>query len=192
VSAVAVSRGVEAGVEPSCVAVSKDELVKLWPDHRTRNGSAGRATTSATSWPMRDGWEPPSLHRKAVLHGHCRCGWGDERGHYDVSIACGERVLLPKVREAAPDTLVVADGFSCRSQIEQGGTARRALHAAQVLALARQYGPAGPPGLHPERAAPGRPAASRAPVTPRVAAAAALVATTALGFRSWRGSKTMR
>jgi Fe-S oxidoreductase len=78
-------------------------------------------------------------------------GWGYEAGHYEVSIACGERVLLPKVREAPADTLVVADGFSCRSQIEQGGTGRRALHVAQVLALARRYGPAGPPGTHPER-----------------------------------------
>jgi Fe-S oxidoreductase len=72
-------------------------------------------------------------------------GWGYERGHYDVSIACGERVLLPKLREAPVDALVVADGFSCRSQIEQGRAGRRALHLAQALALARRYGPAGPP-----------------------------------------------
>jgi hypothetical protein len=52
---------------------------------------------------------------------------------------------------------VVADGFSCRSQIEQTGTGRQALHAAQVLALAREFGPAGPPGSYPERAAPERP-----------------------------------
>jgi hypothetical protein len=64
-------------------------------------------------------------------------GWGYERGHYDVSIACGERVLLPKVREALPETLIVADGFSCKSQIEQAGTGRRALHVAEVLRLAR-------------------------------------------------------
>jgi hypothetical protein len=87
-------------------------------------------------------------------------GWGYEDGHYDVSVACGERVLLPKVREAPTETLVVADGFSCRSQIEQGRTGRRGLHAAQVLALARQYGPAGPPGGYPERAALERPQAS--------------------------------
>jgi Fe-S oxidoreductase len=72
-------------------------------------------------------------------------GWGYESGHYDVSIARGERVLLPRVRQAPPDALVVADGFSCRSQIDQAGTGRRALHLAQALAVARRYGPAGPP-----------------------------------------------
>jgi hypothetical protein len=101
-------------------------------------------------------------------------GWGYETGHYDVSMACGERVLLPKVREAPPETLVVADGFSCRSQIEQGRTGRRALHAAQVLALARRYGPAGPPGGYPERAAPERPQAAPSRAAARAAAAAAL------------------
>jgi hypothetical protein len=83
------------------------------------------------------------------------------------------------VREAAPETIVVADGFSCRSQIEQTATGRRALHAAQVLALAREFGPAGPPGSHPERAAAGRPqpgpvrTAARAVVTVGAAAAVA-------------------
>jgi Fe-S oxidoreductase len=60
--------------------------------------------------------------------------WGYEAAHYDVSMACGERVLFPAVRAAGADTLVVADGFSCRTQIEDG-TGRKALHVAQVLAL---------------------------------------------------------
>ena len=47
----------------------------------------------------------------------------------------GERVLLPAVRAADEDTLIVADGFSCRAQIA-AGTGRRALHTAQVLQLA--------------------------------------------------------
>src|SRR5204863_7692699 len=98
-------------------------------------------------------------------------GWGYEPDHYDVSIACGERVLLPKVREAPAETLVVADGFSCRSQIEQTGTGRRALHAAQVLALAREFGPAGPPGSHPERTAPERPRPGAARTAARAAVA---------------------
>ncbi len=71
-----------------------------------------------------------------VLDSGC-CGlagnFGFERGHHDISIACGERVLLPAVRDAEDDTLVVADGFSCRTQIEQN-TNRRALHVAEVLA----------------------------------------------------------
>jgi len=62
--------------------------------------------------------------------------WGYEAGHYDVSLAIGERVLLPEARKASPDTLLVADGFSCREQIEHGAR-RKALHLAQVLALAR-------------------------------------------------------
>jgi hypothetical protein len=67
-------------------------------------------------------------------------GWGYEPDHYDVSIACGERVLLPKVREASPQTVVVADGFSCKSQIDQTGTGRGALHVAEVIKLARGRG----------------------------------------------------
>lgn len=63
--------------------------------------------------------------------------FGFERGdHYRVSLACGERVLLPKVREADPATLVVANGFSCRKQIELT-TGRRALHLAHLLAFAQ-------------------------------------------------------
>ncbi|HYH31847.1 MAG TPA: FAD-binding and (Fe-S)-binding domain-containing protein, partial [Pseudonocardia sp.] len=65
--------------------------------------------------------------------------FGFERGHYEVSTAVGERVLLPAVREADPDTLVVADGFSCRTQIAQL-TPRRALHLAQVLRMALRAG----------------------------------------------------
>jgi FAD/FMN-containing dehydrogenase/Fe-S oxidoreductase len=61
--------------------------------------------------------------------------FGFERGHYEVSKAVGERVLLPAVRAASGATVIVADGFSCRTQIEQG-TGRRPLHLAQVLASA--------------------------------------------------------
>jgi FAD/FMN-containing dehydrogenase/Fe-S oxidoreductase len=61
--------------------------------------------------------------------------FGFERGHYEVSRAAGERVLLPAVRAAAEDTVIVADGFSCRTQIGQE-TDRRPLHLAQVLASA--------------------------------------------------------
>jgi Fe-S oxidoreductase len=76
--------------------------------------------------------------------------FGFEREHYDISMQIGERRLLPAVREAPADTLIVGDGFSCKTQIEQA-TSRRALHVAQVLAMAAEHGPAGPPGDHPER-----------------------------------------
>jgi hypothetical protein len=47
----------------------------------------------------------------------------------------GERVLLPKVRDAEKDTLIISNGFSCREQIAQG-TERKALHLAEILHLA--------------------------------------------------------
>ena len=59
--------------------------------------------------------------------------FGFERGHYDVSQAVGERVLLPAVREADANTAVIADGFSCRTQIAQA-TQRRGVHLAELLA----------------------------------------------------------
>ena len=62
--------------------------------------------------------------------------WGYEQDHYDVSMACGERVLLPEVRRAPTDALVVTDGFSCKTQIKQGAN-RHALHVAEVLRLAQ-------------------------------------------------------
>jgi FAD/FMN-containing dehydrogenase/Fe-S oxidoreductase len=61
--------------------------------------------------------------------------FGFERGKYKISRAIGERVLLPAVRQAAPETLIVSDGFSCREQIAQL-TGRRALHLTEILKLA--------------------------------------------------------
>jgi len=76
--------------------------------------------------------------RHEQLESGC-CGmagaFGFEKSHYEMSIACGERVLLPKVRSANPETIVVADGFSCREQISQT-TKREALHPAEVMAMA--------------------------------------------------------
>jgi Fe-S oxidoreductase len=74
--------------------------------------------------------------------------FGFEQKKYDVSIACGERVLLPAVRQADKETYVVSNGFSCREQIAQT-TNRRALHIAQVLQMALQG--TGAPGPYPER-----------------------------------------
>ncbi len=59
--------------------------------------------------------------------------FGFEREKFAVSQAIGERVLLPAVRAAAPDIILVADGFSCREQIAQNSP-RRALHFAEVIA----------------------------------------------------------
>ncbi|TQS41860.1 FAD-binding oxidoreductase [Cryptosporangium phraense] len=71
-----------------------------------------------------------------VLDSGC-CGvagnFGFEAGHYEMAQAAGERVLLPAVRAADQDTIVLADGFSCRTQIRQN-TDRDAHHLAEVLA----------------------------------------------------------
>jgi FAD/FMN-containing dehydrogenase/Fe-S oxidoreductase len=62
--------------------------------------------------------------------------FGFGRGeHYDVSMRIGERALLPAVRASSPETMVIADGFSCREQIEQG-TGRPAMHVAEAMRMA--------------------------------------------------------
>lgn len=87
-----------------------------------------------------------------VLDSGC-CGmagaFGFERAHYPVAMRIGERVLLPAVREADADTLIVADGFSCREQIAQSSE-RRALHLADVMRMA--LGQARVPAPRPESA----------------------------------------
>jgi FAD/FMN-containing dehydrogenase/Fe-S oxidoreductase len=62
--------------------------------------------------------------------------FGFEREKFSVSQALGERVLLPAVRAASPETILVADGFSCREQISQNSS-RRAVHFAEVIAPGR-------------------------------------------------------
>lgn len=59
--------------------------------------------------------------------------FGFERDKYELSMKAAERVMLPKVRAAASDTLVLANGFSCREQIEQA-TSRTTLHLAELMA----------------------------------------------------------
>jgi len=65
------------------------------------------------------------------------CGMAGAFGYgadtIDVSLKMGELSLLPAVRKAAPDTIIVADGTSCRHQIKDG-TGREALHVARLLA----------------------------------------------------------
>ena len=61
--------------------------------------------------------------------------FGFEHDKYEISMAIGELELLPAVRQAPADWLIIADGFSCREQIAQG-TNRQALHLAEVLQMA--------------------------------------------------------
>ncbi|ABD11357.1 FAD/FMN-dependent dehydrogenase [Frankia casuarinae] len=111
-----------------------------------------------------------------VLDSGC-CGlagnFGFERGHYDVSQACGERVLFPALRDAPDGALVLADGFSCRTQIEQGEAGgRQAVHLAEVVAMAR-FGDV--PAARPEQAVerPSSPRAASLAVLPGLGVAAA-------------------
>ncbi len=187
------------GMEPSCVAVFRDELTNLFPNDQ----DAMRLKKQFFTLPeflkkKAPDFEVPKLSRKALLHGHCHhkaimkleaekqlfdnmdldyelldsgcCGmagyFGYEKGrHYEVSVKAGERVLLPAVRKAAPDTLIITDGFSCRSQIRQE-TGRRSLHTSQVIQMALhersvedskrkgiQWKPAGHPATNGEPAA---------------------------------------
>jgi Fe-S oxidoreductase len=72
--------------------------------------------------------------------------FGFEREKYGVSRAIGELELLPAVRQAPTDWLIVADGFSCREQIAQE-TDRRALHLAEVLQMALRESTESPEGI---------------------------------------------
>ena len=74
--------------------------------------------------------------------------FGFEAAHYDISMQVGELALLPTVRRAPKETLIVADGFSCREQISQA-TDREAIHTAQLMQMALRQETAS--GKYPER-----------------------------------------
>ena len=79
----------------------------------------------------------PELQVHTIESGCCGMAgaFGYEAEHYDVSMKMGELSLFPAVRAADAAALIIADGFSCRRQIDDG-TGRKALHVAQVLAMA--------------------------------------------------------
>ena len=95
------------------------------------------------------GWDADQelLRRAGVDAEHLDSGccglagnFGFTAGHRKVSEACAEQVLLPRVREAEPDTVVLADGFSCRTQIhdlDSGG--REGVHLAELLAAGLEH-----------------------------------------------------
>ncbi|HMD34318.1 MAG TPA: FAD-binding and (Fe-S)-binding domain-containing protein [Vicinamibacterales bacterium] len=152
-------------LEPSCLAVFRDELINLFPrDERAQQLSKQTFLLSEFLRKKIPNYQPPRITRPVMLHGHCHhkaiariddedallraaassldtldsgcCGmagsFGFEADHYEVSMKVGELVLLPAVRASAPDTIIVADGFSCREQIAHA-TGRRALHLAEFL-----------------------------------------------------------
>ena len=170
------------GLEPSCVAVFRDELINLFP-HDARARALSKQTFLLSEFleqKLGANAALPQLTRKALLHGHCHhksimrmtaeesllhrlginftspapgcCGMAGSFGfhdeHYEISAAIGELELLPAVRQAPNDWLIIADGFSCREQIAQG-TGRHALHLAEVLQMAL-HPSEGEDDLHPE------------------------------------------
>jgi FAD/FMN-containing dehydrogenase/Fe-S oxidoreductase len=88
-----------------------------------------------------------------ILDDGC-CGlagsFGFEEHKYDVSMKVYEHELGPHMRNLSKTSIVISDGFSCKTQIEQASD-RRPLHLAQVLQMAKNEGPAGPQGEYPER-----------------------------------------
>ncbi len=170
------------GLEPSCVAVFRDELVNLFPnDERAQALSRQTFLLSEFLEASAKDFRLPQFNRKALLHGHCHhkslmkmtaeeavlrrlgidfqspapgcCGmagsFGFEHDKYDISVAIGELELLPAVRHAPPDWLIIADGFSCREQIAQCSP-RHALHLAEVLQMALSSEAAPDSGPYPE------------------------------------------
>jgi len=87
------------------------------------------------------GWSPDARLLKAAgaelsrLSGCCGLAgnFGVEKGHYDVSVTVAEQQLLPAVRNAEPTTTILADGYSCRTQLDDLSD-RRGIHLAQLLA----------------------------------------------------------
>ncbi|TDD72294.1 FAD-binding oxidoreductase [Jiangella aurantiaca] len=154
------------GLEPSCTAVLRSDLVQLLPDDpRAATVAAGTVTLAELlTRTGADQWERPDLGGvEVVVQPHCHhhsvmgygpdqellrelgatttvltgcCGlagnFGMERGHYDVSVAVAENALLPALRAAAPGTVLLADGLSCRTQADQLAGVR-GLHLAELL-----------------------------------------------------------
>jgi FAD/FMN-containing dehydrogenase/Fe-S oxidoreductase len=156
------------GLEPSCVAVFRDELHSMFPHDKDALRLREQTFTLSEFLVKRvKDYAPPPLRRKALVQGHCHhksvmgfkeeteliqrlgldadepdsgcCGmagsFGFEQEHYDVSMKCGEQIILPEARKASADTIVIADGFSCREQISQGA-GRAPKHIAEVIEMA--------------------------------------------------------
>ncbi|HWE91794.1 MAG TPA: FAD-linked oxidase C-terminal domain-containing protein [Pseudonocardiaceae bacterium] len=146
------------GLEPSCTAVFRGDAAELLgasvPVRTLAELLADRPQWTPPTLAGTTVLAQPHCHQHAVLGwdadrallsaagatvdsvGGC-CGlagnFGVERGHYEVSVAVAETALLPAVRAADPDTVLLADGFSCRVQLDQL-VHRRGRHLAELLA----------------------------------------------------------
>lgn len=151
------------GIEPSCTAVLRSEAVELVGGTAAERVSAGTRTLAelltARGWqpPSLAGQRviaQPHCHHHSVmswspdaqllqgagaevsrLAGCCGLAgnFGVEKGHYEVSVAVAEQQLLPAVRAAEATDVVLADGFSCRTQLDDLA-GRSGIHLAQLLA----------------------------------------------------------
>ncbi|NLP62809.1 FAD-binding and (Fe-S)-binding domain-containing protein [Paraburkholderia sacchari] len=158
------------GLEPGCLSVFKDELLKQLPG----NDIAQRLSQQSFLFSdfvaqARFAW--PALDADVMVHGHCHqkslfgmngetallnqlgvrwtlldtgcCGmagsFGFNANHYELSMKIGEDTLLPLVRKAPRETLIVTNGFSCREQIEQGA-GRHTLHIAELALRSLEQG----------------------------------------------------
>jgi FAD/FMN-containing dehydrogenase/Fe-S oxidoreductase len=157
------------GLEPSCLASLRSDAVELLDDPRAAEVAAGVQSLAefltARGWSPPDltGVEviaQPHCHQAAVVGfsadralleragaavtvlGGC-CGlagnFGVEKGHYETSVAIAEHTLLPAVRSRGEDTVVLADGMSCRIQLDDLAGVR-ALHLAELLAAGARIG----------------------------------------------------
>ncbi len=80
---------------------------------------------------------PANYQVKTIPSGCCGMAgsFGYEKEHYDLSMAIGELVLLPTVRDSSSEVIIAATGTSCRHQIHDG-SGRRAYHPAEILLAA--------------------------------------------------------
>ena len=203
------------GMEPSCLAVFKEELIKILP----HDEDAMRLSENSYHWAEffeKHDIETPRLEGKGIVWGHCHhkatggmepeikllkermgmeieeakggcCGlagsWGFETGKYDLSMKCGEIGWLPAARKAEPSTVIIANGFSCKTQLEESNVGRAALHTAEVMRIARKLGAPRMHGALPERLREGKPPAPRAVRFARMASTVAIFGGAALaGF----------
>lgn len=128
------------GLGPSCVAAFRDE--PLWLRRRGLVHGHCHHKTVLKRDIDDELMECMGLDYEVLDSGCCGMAgaFGYEAGEKsEVSIGAGERVLLPAVRQAEHETLILADGFSCQSQITQC-TDREPLHLAQVVQMALRDG----------------------------------------------------
>ncbi len=122
-----ISREIEAGQIDSALFTKKEAEIIL-------HGHCQQKAVASTQSIIKMLTLPENYSIKEIPSGCCGMAgsFGFEKEHYEVSMKIGELVLFPAVREADPETIVVASGTSCRHQVKDG-TGRQALHPVEVL-----------------------------------------------------------